>query len=42
MKSFIALAQGGKHKYRSKLLLYFNTIISRVKITIVIYGGIVL
>jgi hypothetical protein len=31
-KSFSALAQGGKHKYHSNLLLYFNPGKSRVKI----------
>jgi hypothetical protein len=36
------LAQGGKHKYRSNLHKYFNPRISRVKITMVIYRGIVL
>jgi hypothetical protein len=34
-KSFIALAQGGEHKYRGNLPQYFNRRISRVKITIV-------
>jgi len=41
-KSFITLAQGGKHKYRGNLPQYFNPRISRVKITMVIYRGIVL
>jgi hypothetical protein len=39
-KSFITLAQGSKHKYRGNLPQYFNPRISRVKITMVIYGGI--
>jgi hypothetical protein len=42
IKSFITLAQGGKHKYRGNLLQYFDPRISRVKITMVIYHGIVL
>jgi hypothetical protein len=41
-KSFIALGQGSKHKYRGNLLQYFNPRIGRVKITMVIYHGIVL
>ncbi len=32
----------GKHKYHGNLLQYFNPRISRVKITMVIYHGIVL
>jgi hypothetical protein len=42
IKSFITLALGGKHKYRDNLLQYFNPIISRVKITMLVYCGIVL
>jgi hypothetical protein len=42
IKSFITLALGGKHKYRDNLLQYFNPRISRVKITMVVYRGIVL
>jgi hypothetical protein len=37
IKSFITLAQGGKHKYCGNLPQYFNPRISRVKITMVIY-----
>jgi hypothetical protein len=40
--NFITLAQGGKHKYRSNLLQYFNPRISRVKITMVVCRSIVL
>jgi hypothetical protein len=39
IKSFITLAQGGKHKYHSNLLQYFDPRISSVKITVVIYRG---
>jgi hypothetical protein len=39
MKSFMTFTQGGKHKYGSNLLQYFNPRISRVKITTVIYRG---
>jgi hypothetical protein len=42
IKSFITLTLGGKHKYRGNLPQYFNTRISRVKITMVIYRSIVL
>ncbi len=41
-KSFITLAQGGKNKYHDNLLQNINPRISRVKITMVIYCGIVL
>jgi hypothetical protein len=41
-KNFVTLAQSGKHKYRGKLSQYFNPRISGVKITMVIYRGIVL
>ncbi len=37
-KKFLTSAQGGKHKYCSNLLRYFNPRISRVKITMVIYS----
>jgi hypothetical protein len=42
IKSFMTLTLGGKHKYCGNLLQYFNPRISRVKITMVIYRGIVL
>jgi len=41
IKSFITLALGGKYKYRGNLSQYFNPRISRVKITMVIYHGII-
>ncbi len=41
-KKFVALANGGKHNYRSNLLRYFNPSKSRVKITMVIYHVIAL
>jgi hypothetical protein len=38
----MTLAQGGKHKIHGNLPQYFDPRISRVKITMVIYRGIVL
>jgi hypothetical protein len=40
IKSFVKLAQSGKHKYRDNLPQHLNPRISRVKITFVIYCGI--
>ncbi len=42
VKSFIALEHGGKLKYISNLLQFFNPRKSKVKITVEIYRSIVL